>query len=237
MTTTDLAGDPPSTLANIRDVSRVSDRLVPGVLLRGDAPYEKDLPVDHSAWPPRTVIDLRDPAEWQSDHHPLEASAEIVSVPLLQGTATSLRELPGSLGDLYTSMLTQPTAALLVDAVTAVACGAAPVLVHCAAGKDRTGVVVALVLRLRDIDRAAIIRDYTATGSNIVAVLDRLARSGHRSSGDDTDVPADLLGAPASAIGAVLDELDSHRGGASGWFAQAGGDPEALAQLRRRLLR
>ncbi len=55
----------------------------------------------------------------------------------------------------------------IVASVRAIAGADGAVLVHCAAGKDRTGVVVALALDAAGVDRAAIIRDYLATAERI----------------------------------------------------------------------
>ena len=51
------------------------------------------------------------------------------------------------------------------------------VVVHCAAGKDRTGVVVALALSAAGVSREAIVADYVATGDRLEAVLARLLAS------------------------------------------------------------
>jgi len=48
----------------------------------------------------------------------------------------------------------------IVGAVRAIACTDGVVLVHCAAGKDRTGVVVAIALDAAGVERDAIVEDY-----------------------------------------------------------------------------
>lgn len=50
-------------------------------------------------------------------------------------------------------------------------------LVHCAAGKDRTGTIVALALRLAGADPAAVVADYAASGERTQAIVDKLAGS------------------------------------------------------------
>ena len=62
----------------------------------------------------------------------------------------------------------------IVGAVRAIACARGAVLVHCAAGKDRTGVVVALALDAAGVDRATIVADYLATAERIDAIVARL---------------------------------------------------------------
>src|SRR4029077_7038622 len=55
-----------------------------------------------------------------------------------------------------------------------VAPGGTPALVHCAAGKDRTGVLVALLLDAAGVDRDVIVADYAATQDRMVAIIERL---------------------------------------------------------------
>ena len=52
----------------------------------------------------------------------------------------------------------------VVEAVRTMAAPGGAVLVHCAAGKDRTGVVVALALAAAGVSRGAVVADYVATG-------------------------------------------------------------------------
>jgi hypothetical protein len=65
----------------------------------------------------------------------------------------------------------------IVEAVRSIARAHGAVLVHCAAGKDRTGVVVALALDAAGIERAAIVADYVATAERIEAIIARLVSS------------------------------------------------------------
>jgi protein-tyrosine phosphatase len=51
-----------------------------------------------------------------------------------------------------------------------------PVVFHCAAGKDRTGVLAALILDILGVDRSAIVEDYTITATRMELILKRLRR-------------------------------------------------------------
>ena len=77
----------------------------------------------------------------------------------------------------------------VVEAVRTMAEPGGAVLVHCAAGKDRTGVVVALALSAAGVSRDAVVADYVATGDRLEAVLARLLAS--------PTYAADLDGTPA----------------------------------------
>jgi protein-tyrosine phosphatase len=50
-------------------------------------------------------------------------------------------------------------------------------LVHCAAGKDRTGTLVALALVLAGADRDAVVADYAASSERMQQIVDRLMAS------------------------------------------------------------
>src|SRR4051794_31822960 len=65
----------------------------------------------------------------------------------------------------------------VVAALRDVARGTGGVLVHCAAGKDRTGVVCALALEAVGVPRAAVVADYVATGDRIGPIIERLRSS------------------------------------------------------------
>jgi protein tyrosine/serine phosphatase len=65
----------------------------------------------------------------------------------------------------------------VVAALRAIAAARGAALVHCAAGKDRTGVIVALALRLADADPAAVVDDYAASRERTQAIVDKLASS------------------------------------------------------------
>lgn len=117
-------------------------------------------------------------------------------------------------------------------AVAELADGAA--IVHCAAGKDRTGVVCALALAVAGATREAIVADYVATAERIEPLIARLRRS--------PTYADDLDGRPAGAhtprpetMERVLDLLDERHGGPLGWLEQAGLGADDAGVLRARL--
>ena len=65
----------------------------------------------------------------------------------------------------------------VVGALRSIAYAEGAALVHCAAGKDRTGVVVALALTVAGVPAEAVAADYAATGERTEAIMDRLRRS------------------------------------------------------------
>lgn len=122
----------------------------------------------------------------------------------------------------------------VVGAVRAIARADGAVLVHCAAGKDRTGVVVALALDAAGVDREAIVDDYLATRERIEAILARLISSPtYRAEleGDDASAHAPIPG----TMERVLELVDDRFGGSAAWLSAHGFQDADVERLRRRL--
>jgi protein-tyrosine phosphatase len=122
----------------------------------------------------------------------------------------------------------------IVSALRDIAHASGATIVHCAAGKDRTGVVCALALAVAGVTRAAIVDDYVATGDRIEPLTARLLAS--------PTYAADLEGRPAHAnaprretMERVLDVLDERHGGPLRWLERAGLRASDAAALRARL--
>jgi protein tyrosine/serine phosphatase len=107
-------------------------------------------------------------------------------------------------------------------------------LVHCAAGKDRTGTVVALALKLAGAETDAVVADYAASTERMQAILDRLMAS---------ETYADnLRGRPLSShethaetMKMFLEHVDAEYGGVDGLLAQLGWTDEDTARMRAKL--
>jgi protein-tyrosine phosphatase len=138
----------------------------------------------------RTAFDLRSNAEKERSPSPLLSMAGFKVV----SEAHTIRH-----GDLY-AVLANPgsTAKACADVMTAIYTtlpiefapifrryfrtmveSETPVVVHCAAGKDRTGVVVAMLLELLGVARDDIMEDYLATNATRDALYRRLLRNSH----------------------------------------------------------
>jgi protein-tyrosine phosphatase len=122
----------------------------------------------------------------------------------------------------------------IVGSVRAIARADGAVLVHCAAGKDRTGVVVALALDAAGVDRDTIVGDYLATRERIDAILARLVSSSTyrvELEGHDAQRHTPVPG----TIERLLELVDERFGGSVAWLSAHGlGDPD-VERLRRRL--
>src|SRR5699024_422133 len=111
-----------------------------------------------------------------------------------------------------------------------------PTLIHCAAGKDRTGILIALLLAVLGVSEQDIIDDYALTGvlrpNRIDAFVPRFNAVGR-----DPEIARTLFEAPAEAMEGLLQYLRDTYGGVAGYVTErAGVAPELLVQLRRMMI-
>lgn len=125
------------------------------------------------------------------------------------------------MADGYVHLLEVGATAFTAALEAIVAPGGTPALVHCSAGKDRTGVLVALLLAAAGVDRATIVADYAATGGRMERIVARLSGAQHF---QDVAAAATAFsfGAPAATMEAFLADLVAGWGGAAGWFTAHG---------------
>jgi len=109
---------------------------------------------------------------------------------------------------------------------------AGPVVVHCVAGKDRTGVVCALTLSLLGVSDDDVAEDYALS----TVASERYTAWVRTTLPAVAAVPAPFLSSPAAAMRLFLDELRERHGSVEDYAARAGVTAEELAALRRHLL-
>jgi protein-tyrosine phosphatase len=99
--------------------------------------------------------------------------------------------------------------------------GSYPLVFHCQAGKDRTGVMAALVLSCIGVERRAIVDDYVLTATRMDLIIGRLRRDPHFADRMD-ELPASVFAVEASTMERFLDGLEEQFGGARAWALGAG---------------
>ena len=201
-----------------------------------------------------TVIDLRSSAEVASEgpapladvpgvrhvHHPvmpeLGSATDAVAEALLLRRDQAKSRFPDdpTCGHYLGYLEDRPDQ--VVGAVRSIAQDDGTALVHCAAGKDRTGVVVALALTAAGVRPEAVVADYAATSQRIEAILDRLRRSPTYAR-DIDNVPADAHRARPETMQAFLREVDTRYGGTVPWLTDHGLTAGELSLLRDKLRR
>jgi protein-tyrosine phosphatase len=124
----------------------------------------------------------------------------------------------------------------LVHALTLVGEGSThPLVFHCAAGKDRTGVLAALILDIVGVERRAIVEDYVLTSESMEAILARLMRN-RAEGGMDSNIPASALTVEAATMESFLDGVDQRYGGGRQWALAAGVPYDSVEALSTRLV-
>jgi protein-tyrosine phosphatase len=205
-----------------------------GRVLRSAVPHAADSHFDGRCWPPSLVVDLRSATESQTAHPLRAAGSRVVNLPLLAALRPGVAPAE-SLAMLYGIVL-DTAAPQLVALVGEVAREPGTTLIHCAAGKDRTGIAIALLLRLVGVSRDDVPHDYGLTEHALAEIDQRLRPAASVSTAPTHTYPPGFAHVSPEAIEAVLDVRDAHAGGVEGWFVAAGGSSDTLAQLRRTLL-
>jgi protein-tyrosine phosphatase len=191
----------------------------------------------------RRIIDLRWHEELAEDP-PREVPVDVVHVPLLgERNEASGREIDALLEGLDDPAVRRSTMYLeflrrypsnFAKAIAEVA--RAPegtVLVHCAGGVDRTGLVSALLLRLAGVAPDDIAQDYAASEANWAPRTDVWIAEAEDEG--EREFRRFLSRMPAEAMLGVLEALERDQGGAAGYLRRAGVAQEDLDAARARL--
>jgi protein-tyrosine phosphatase len=190
----------------------------------------------------RRIVDLRFPEELAEDP-PRDVEIDVVNVSVL-GVADPeyVKELDAHLAvnDIadhyawsYVEFLERYRDSF-GEAFAAIADADGTVVVHCFAGKDRTGIVAGLLLRLAGVDYATIGDDYALTADNLRprwdAWLDETKDEEQRAK------LAKLQHTPAEAMSRVVQEIEHRYGDVASYLRAAGLTDEQIERLRERLV-
>ncbi|CAM5280898.1 tyrosine-protein phosphatase [Leifsonia shinshuensis] len=183
----------------------------------------------------RVVIDLRDDFEVSVMPDDVDGlDLQRLHLPVFEGSGASQSTIGITLVGLYEKILLQH-GDVIVTALREVAdTGDDAVVVHCTAGKDRTGIVVALALLAVGVDREVVIADYAATQANLRGPwLDGMIAL-VRSHGVEVtpDLRIILGGSPPEALEEALDVVDRRFGGIREYLLETGMSELELAKLR-----
>lgn len=191
----------------------------------------------------RTVVDLRTHEELDErgrfpvDDHPVRYHHLSVLDRTWDVEAALADDLPPAefLHRRYTTMLTEngdrfaAALSLLADAE------GVPAVFHCTAGKDRTGLLAALVLGAVGVDRATIVSDYALTAAAMEHVLARLAEDPERAALLESVPPAFFSAEPAG-MSRTLDDIEREHGTVRDYVRWLGVADDALAHLEHLLV-
>lgn len=225
-----------------------------GVFFRSDAP-SRLTPADEITFADDvdSVVDLRTDIERSQAPDNTPKGVEILHKPLLGGSWAPVKgqaaaadqqqkitqeqmqqfvnSLP-SLSDLYIEILKEGSETFAQ--IASLVANGRRTLIHCTAGKDRTGVGAALVLDAVGVRREAIIEDYSKTHNNLSgawseAMIANLEKQGL----EMNDKLMDLLTAsPAGVMESTLETIDATYGGSVEYLRSGGLSDEDLSGVR-----
>jgi protein tyrosine/serine phosphatase len=124
----------------------------------------------------------------------------------------------------------------IIDALRLIAHSAGATVVHCAAGKDRTGVVVAMALAEVGVETDAIVDDYAQSAERTAATIRRLASRRTYATDLLADVDIDKHKPRALTMERMLAAIDDVHGGVSAWLRAHAWTEDDAAALRAKLL-
>jgi protein-tyrosine phosphatase len=189
----------------------------------------------------KTVVDLRTQAE--VDIAPSPVRGRVIHLPLLPDLlalpAPTVPEPPRSALDLsaiYGYFIDECGDNIAAAIAELASDDAFPALVHCTAGKDRTGVVVALILAVLGVPDEIIAADYALSAPYLNAEQTPVIGQLQASTGLSEEVTTALLVSPPELILGVLDRVRTAAGSEEGYLRAHGVTAEALVSLRSALI-
>jgi protein-tyrosine phosphatase len=190
--------------------------------------------IDHGI---QTVIDLRrsDEAEAapnvfaRSSHVTYRHLSLLVDAPPQPGT-------PRPLVETYRHILDERQGQVSDILHMLAAPGGTPAVIHCTAGKDRTGVIVALILALVGVPPTTIIEDYALSSRYLVGRFLEEMRQRASKRGYTWEQYEPLMGCPPEYMQTVLHHLEETHGGVEAYTRSVGCSDELIARLRAALL-
>ena len=229
-------------ISNLRDVGgyqTIDDRLTRWRTLFRSGCVDRlsltgqDWLVEHAGL--RTVIDLRQDDEILSRPNVFATSARVRyrHMPVFDGPPPDDEPMPLEVG--YWRMLEQRHARMRAVFEELVQPGALPALIHCYAGKDRTGMVVALILAAVGVPHTTVAADYALSAACLGPEFVDETRASLTKRGWSWEKYGHLCGSPAELMLDVLAGVDSRYGSVASYLASIGVRPTDVQSLRERL--
>ena len=182
-----------------------------------------------------TIIDLRSASEVLTSPNPFAngSGGEVayVHLPLIDD---SMMVKLGDAIDMYGRylMMLERRQEAFCDILNAVAAADGAVVFHCFAGKDRTGLVAAILLSLAGVAPETIAADFAETDTQLAKKyqewLEAAAPERRKEMREDLQCP------PERMLG-VLDHLNEKWGGVAPYLAASGLDPGTIDRLSSKL--
>ena len=193
----------------------------------------------------RTVIDLRFARELAREANPFaaqqgaEGMPRYLHLPVMDpddAETNAALDAAESMQAEYIIML-EKNKGRIGAVIKAVAAGLEEggVLVHCHGGKDRTGIIIALLLSLAGVPRETIVEDYALSETMLEPPHSAWLEKQAQAQGQPIERPRWMYSRPETMQGA-LDYLDRKYGSVEGYLKAAGVTQADMAQIRNHLV-
>lgn len=230
-------------LQNLRDtggeVTRHGERLRTGVLFRGDATIHLDAEgrARLAELGLNTIIDLRRRVEREQRPSELDwFGGRLVEISLIGEEPRPVGPRNGGLAG-FNLWLYETRGKAIAQVVAALAApGALPALVHCSAGKDRTGLVIGLIGSWLGVPDDALAADYARSAELLRADTAEAIDKQQSALGVNVRDRPDLLDARPEWIVDALADLRRRHGGEEAYLLAHGARPDDLRRLRSALV-
>jgi protein-tyrosine phosphatase len=190
---------------------------------------------------PALIVDLRVQIEVQREGYEIAHDpARIVNLPMVPQSAIGQADIVAGLADnLVDDYLLQleANADAIVGALRLIADpDNRPVVVHCTAGKDRTGIVVAMLLSILGVEREVIVEDYHLTSRNTATILERVRSAPVFQENGLATAPEWIFASEPETMRTFLEHMADRYGSAEQWALDHGLAAVEIEQLRATLL-
>lgn len=190
----------------------------------------------------RTVIDLRSQAELDErgtfPHHEIDVTFSHLPVIDQTWDHDEVQEMDDHqfLVWAYREMLDVGAARFAQAFDDLARPGALPAVFHCAAGKDRTGLLAALILGVLGVPRPVVLADYALTAHGMRRMQEWAAREFPEMADRMQETPSAFLAALPEALGEVLAGLEAEHGGIDRYVRSIGVADGSVDSLATQLL-
>lgn len=234
-------------LVNIRDLGGMITR--DGRLVRSGRVFRSDNPKAltdqgkqefREVVAPQIIIDLRVPLEVTREGYHLGDGIEHINCPMTPQSGVNQEQIDAGMCDnLVDDYMRQidVNGAAVAKALSIIAQPSnLPVVVHCTAGKDRTGITIAMLLSILGVSNEHIAADYHVTTKNMAPVVERIRNAPVFKENGLAYAPDWIFASDPETMLAFLQRMQQEYGSAEQWARKCGMTDAQFDALRENLL-
>ena len=190
---------------------------------------------------PAVIVDLRVEIEVHREGYTvLHDPVRVVNLPMTPQSGVNQEQLDAGMADnLVEDYMRQidVNAASVVEALRLISDPAnRPVVIHCTAGKDRTGIVTSMLLSLLGVEDEVIVADYHVTTRNMEPVIERIRTAPVFKENGLAYAPDWIFASEPETMRDFLARMRAEHGSAELWALANGLTAEEIARLRATML-